>query len=227
MKNLLIFATTILTLNTFAAEDLEKKLELLNVPDDKVTPVLEKEKLKVVNKRYSSLTNRHEVEWYGGNNFNADSHMVTRQQGLSYRYHLNQKWSFGYRYTQYYNELSAAGEQLFKDKNILPDKDYAVKSTDIFVNYNTTYGKLRISDSRVVYFDQYIALGYGDISLANSNTNFTMIDLGLAFWLGKNFSSRVGLKNELYEQEQQGGSQTKHNAMGYISFGYLFGGETI
>jgi len=225
MKFLLL---TAITFSSFAfSKDLEKRLELLNVPDDRVTPVLEKEKLKIVNKRYSSLTNRHEFDWSGANNFNADSHMSTRNMALTYRYHLNQKWSFGYRYSNYYNELSDAGKQLFDDKNVIPDKDYSVKSTDVFVSYNTTYGKIRISDSRVMYFDQYIALGYGDISLANSTTNIKIVDLGLAFWLGKNFSSRVGLKNEFYDQEQQGGKQTTHNAMGYISFGYLFGGDRI
>tara|TARA_B100001971_G_C18268046_1_gene596702 strand:- start:140166 stop:140876 length:711 start_codon:yes stop_codon:yes gene_type:complete len=229
---ILFFA--LISLSLFAAEeakkqsktnmdDLERRLNLLNVPDDRVTPVIEKEKLRIINKRYSSLTNRHEIDMMGGNNFNADSHMSTRQLGLAYRYHLNQDWSFGIRYTEYQNELTEAGQKLFDDKNILPDKDYADKSTDAFVNYNTVYGKFRLGSERVVYFDQYIALGYGDMALANGNTNFYLLDLGVAFWVGKNFSSRIGLKNEFYQQEQENGTQNKHNAMGYVSFGYLFG----
>lgn len=229
MKFLLI---GLLSLSVFAAEDakkqdkldnLERRLDLLNVPDDRVTPVLEKEKLRIVNKRYSSLNNRHEVDIMGANNFNADSHMTTRQLGLAYRYHINQDWSLGYRYTEYSNELSDAGEKLFRDQNIIPDKDYADKSNEVFVNFNTIYGKFRLGQERVVYFDQYVALGYGDLALASGNTNFYTLDLGVAFWLGKKFSTRVGLKNEFYDQDQVNGKQTKHNAMGYVSFGYLFG----
>lgn len=230
MKLLLI---SLLTMTAFAAEaeqksktnmdDLERRLDLLNVPDDRVTPVIEKEKFKIINKRYSSLNNRHEIDVMGGNDFNADSHMTTRQVGLSYRYHINQDWSLGYRYTEYQNELSDAGQKLFDEENILPDKDYADKSNDIFVNYNTIYGKFRLGSERVVYFDQYVALGYGDMALASGNTQFYLLDLGVALWLGKNYSARFGLKNEFYEQSQVNGTQNIHNAMGYVSFGYLFG----
>lgn len=230
MKFLLI---GLLSLSVFAAkdapknqdklDDLERRLDLLNIPDDRVTPVLEKEKLRIVNKRYSSLVNRHEIEMMGGNNFNADSHMATRQIGLGYRYHINQDWSLGYRYTEYDNELTDAGQKLFDEKNIVPDKDYADKSNEVFVNYNAIYGKFRLGAERVVHFDQYIALGYGDIALASGNTQFYIADVGVALWLGKNFSSRFGVKNEFYEQTQLNGKQNTHNAMGYVSFGYLFG----
>ncbi len=203
--------------------ELEKKLDSLSIPDDKVTSVLSEDKLYIVNTRYSSLVNRHELTLAGANNFTADSHLSTQQAALAYRYHINSNWSAGLRYTRYTNELTNAGKRLFDDKKMLPDTDYALNAQEAFVNYNTIYGKLRWNENTVVYFDQYIALGGGKIKLASGKTNLAFADLGLSFWIGNHMSSRVGLKNEFYKQTQLSGSRNIHNGVGYIEFGYLFG----
>jgi outer membrane beta-barrel protein len=227
MKNLVIGLGLVLS-TSVVASNLEDKLKMLHIPDDKVTPVVSDDKLYVVNTRYSSLINRHEVSINGGNNFTADSHLVTTSWGGAYRYHINPKWSVGARYTKYNNELSDSGKWLFDSAALLPDNDYAESSQDIFVSYNTTYGKLRIGKNRVTYFDQYVSLGYGTIDLASGQQQMLVGDIGLAFWLGKSFSSRVGVRNEIYTQEQTSRTRDVHNAIGYISFGYLFGeGDSI
>ncbi len=229
-----LLACTLLITSTFANTSgdsasapgdrpLDKKLDDLLIPDDKVTPVLSEDKFYVVNTRYSSLINRHEFTLQGAHNFTADSHLDVKQAALSYRYHLNSKWSFGLRYSRYTNELTSAGQRLFDDKQIVPDQDFAYNSQEIFATYNTIYGKLRWSADTVVYFDQYISLGVGQIELASGKTNNGLLDLGLAFWLGKNASMRVGLKNEFYNQQQLSGERLMHNAMGYLEIGYLFG----
>lgn len=205
------------------SNELEKKLDALNIPDDKVTNVLSEDKLYIVNTRYSSLVNRHEVTLQGANNLTADSHLSTQQVALAYRYHLNSNWSFAARYNRYSNKLTSAGQRLFDDKKILPDTDFAKDSQELFVNYNTIYGKLRWSENTVVYFDQYVALGGGKIKLASGGTNLAFLDLGLSFWIGNNMSSRAGFKNEFYNQKQRSGERSVHNGVGYIEFGYLFG----
>lgn len=228
MKYLLLLSLLFAS-STFANDEakteraLDKKLDDLLIPDDKVTPVLSQDKFYVVNTRYSSLINRHEFTLQGAHNFTADSHLDVKQAALSYRYHLNSKWSFGLRYNRYTNELTSAGQKLLDDKQIVPDQDFAYNSQEIFATYNTIYGKLRWSADTVVYFDQYISLGAGQIELASGKTNHGMLDLGLAFWLGKNASMRVGLKNEFYNQQQLSGERFMHNAMGYLEIGYLFG----
>lgn len=208
---------------TEAGAGLEQKLDALNIPDDKITTVLSEDKFYIVNTRYSSLVNRHELTFQGGNNFIADSHLNTQNLAFSYRYHLNGKWSFAGRYTRYTNKLTDAGQRLFNDKKVLPDTDYAFNSQEIFVNYNTIYGKLRWSSETVVYFDQYVAAGGGKIKLASGKNNLYFLDLGLSFWLGKHMSSRIGFKNEFYKQTQLFGSRNVHNGIGYLEFGYLFG----
>jgi hypothetical protein len=52
-------------------------------------------------------------------------------------------------------------------------------------------------------------------------------DTGFSFWLGKKMSLRTGLKNEFYQQQKINGPENVHNAMGYLEFGYLFGGTKI
>ncbi|MAF79027.1 MAG: hypothetical protein CME60_12770 [Halobacteriovoraceae bacterium] len=225
-KYLMVMA--LVSTSSYAAESgevskLENKLDALNIPDDKVTPLLSQDQLYIVNTRYSSLINRHEVTLKGGHNFTADSHLDSKDIALSYRYHLNSDWSFGVRYTEYQNDLTGAGERLFDDQKLLPDTDYSVNAKEIFATYNTIYGKLRWSQETVVYFDQYISLGVGEMELASGKTNHALADLGLAFWIGKHMSARVGFKNEFYNQTQLTGKEFKANTFGYIEFGYLFG----
>jgi outer membrane beta-barrel protein len=225
MKKLFITLLAFASVATYAEDnsDLEKRLDALNIPDDQVVPMISEEKLFVVNTRYSSLVNRHELTLQGANNLTADSHLSTNQAALSYRYHINSKWSLGTRYSRYSNKLTNAGQRLFDDKQILPDTDFALNSQELFVSYNTIYGKLRWSETSVVYFDQYIALGGGKVELASGKNNMALVDLGLAFWIGKHMSTRVGIKNEFYNQAQLTGNRSMHNTMGYFEIGYLFG----
>jgi outer membrane beta-barrel protein len=228
MKKILSFITIIvLSSQGHTASDLEKKLDSLNIPTDKVTPLVSKENLTAINGRYSPLNKRHEVTFLGANNFTADTHMDTKQLGASYRFHLNSRWSFGLKYSEYKNKLTDAGEKLFKTKTILPDSDFAIKSSEGFVNFNTVYGKLRLTQKTIVYFDQYISIGYGKVALESGEVQMYSTDLGFSFWFGKHLSTRVGLKNEFYEQKRLVGSRNVQNAMGYLEFGYLFGGKTI
>lgn len=223
MKKLLTTALALTSLTSFSAVDLEKKLDSLNIPDDKVSPMISEDKLHVVNTRYSSLVNRFEITMAGANDFMSDSHLDTKQFFATARYHIDSTWGVGIRHSQYENKLSSAGSKLFEDSKLLPDSDFAIKSTEIFGTYHGLYGKMRVSDKQVVYFDQYMTLGYGDVELASGTTKTVSVDLGVAFWIGKHMSSRFGVKNEFYSQKKVSGDTDAYNAMGYVEFGYLFG----
>ena len=112
---------------------------------------------------------------------------------------------------------------MFQNKALLPDSDFAIKSTEGFINYHTFYGKLRFTKETIVYFDQYVSLGYGNIHLDQGETKMYSVDLGFAFWLGKHMSSRLGMKTESYIQQKKKGQENVHHAMGYVEFGYMFG----
>jgi outer membrane beta-barrel protein len=228
MKKLIIsmlFVSSLISVQLLAEDKsgLEGKLDDLRIPDNKVTPVLSRDQLYIVNTRYSSLRNRHEVTLLGSHNFTADSHLDTKHAGATYRYHLNSDWNFGLRYNRYTNKLTSAGSTLFENEQLLPDTDFALESQEIFATYNTIYGKLRWSKDTVVYFDQYISVGAGSIELASGRTNHGLVDLGLAFWIGKHASVRVGLRNEFFNQTQFVGDRFRINSMGYLEIGYIFG----
>ena len=99
---------------------LANKLDELHIPDDKITPVLNRDQLYVVNTRYSSLNNRHELTLQGGHNFAAKNHLKSQQAALAYRYHLNSRWSLGLRYVRYSNSLTKAGDSLLTDQRLSP-----------------------------------------------------------------------------------------------------------
>lgn len=222
MKKIIILIS--IALSASASQKLKEKIEALSIPQDKVTPILSEDKLYVVNTRYSSLKFRHEFTISGANNFLVDDHLTSRQLSGSYRFHFNDTFSAGYRYSDYNNELSTAGKRLFEDKDILPDTDYAIKAWELFVNANVFYGKIRLSEKRIVYFDLYTALGAGKMELASGEVDHYIGDVGIAFWLGRNFSTRIGYKTEFYEQESISGiKQDQLNGLGYIEIGYLFG----
>jgi len=224
MKKIIVGLALLSSFGLMAKEaNLENKLDDLRIPNDQVSSVISQDQLFAINMRYSSLVNRHELSVAGGNNFTPDSHLTTRQLSGSYRYHLNSTWSFGLRYQKIYNELSSAGEKLFDDKSIVPDSDYALSSLEGFANLHTFYGKMRINSSNVIYFDNYITLGVGQIELAESTERLFTADVGFAFWLGKHMSTRIGMRNELYSQNQITGRRNIHNAIGYVEVGFLFG----
>ena len=62
------------------------------------------------------------------------------------------------------------------------------------------------------------------MELASGEVDHYIGDVGIAFWLGRNFSTRIGYKTEFYEQESISGiKQDQLNGLGYIEIGYLFG----
>ncbi len=219
----LFFFALFLSAGAFAADTMEAKLDALNIPDNQISPVISQDKVFVLNTRYSSLTNRHEATLAGANNFNNESHLTTQNASLAYRYHINPKWSLGLRHSEYYNKLTPAGQKLLKDEKIAPDSDFSKNSNEVFTNFNLFYGKMRMTQKTVMYFDQYLGLGAGKINLARGSENMVTADIGVAFWMGSNMSSRFGMRNEFYKQTTLSGQKNVHNVNGYLEIGYLFG----
>ena len=200
---------------------LEAELDSLAMPTDKAMTSTATDKLVSIQSRYSPLRNRHEIDFSGGKNLNQDGHLSSNQWGGLYRYHITDRWAVGANYFKVNNELSSAGKKLVNDKGILPDRDYVKSQFDVMAEYNLFYGKMRFDMERVVYFDQYIGLGYGQVELGNSTTNATVLDIGVAFWVGSRGAVRLGLKNDFYTEKNLNGKTSVHNAVGYLALGVL------
>jgi outer membrane beta-barrel protein len=226
MKKLFVLALIAAALNVHAATSpLEAELDALAVPIDKGLVSTANDKLYSIQERLYPLKNRHELGFTGGKNLNQDGHLDSTQWGGMYRYHINNKWALGLNHFRMNNELSSAGKKLVDEKGILPDRDYVKSQTDVVAEYNLFYGKMRFDLDEVVYFDQYWGLGAGQLELGGGNATAMVIDAGVAFWIGKMMSARMGLKNDFYKEQNINGETSVHNMVGYLSFGVLLGGK--
>jgi outer membrane beta-barrel protein len=226
MKNIktIIFLSSLTFATGAGATQLESDLSSLAIPSDRGAVSVAKDKLYAIQGRYAPLSRRHELALSLGKNFNQDGHLDSNQWGGLYRYHINDSWALGLNHFRMNNELSASGQKLLDDKGVIPDRDYIKSQTDVMAEYNLFYGKLRFNMNQVTYFDQYIALGAGQVELGRGTATAAVADIGLAFWLGKKGSARMGVKNDFYKEENLNGSTNVHNMVGYFAFGYLLGG---
>jgi outer membrane beta-barrel protein len=206
-------------------ENLSKQLESMALPKDQVPKFMSEDKAASYKTRYNDLTFRHEVELIGANNLTPESHLRTNEWGAAYRFHFDNRWSVSVRHMEVNNELNQTGKFLLKNDSLVVDNDYATSFDDIAVSFNTIYGKFKLFSDTIVYFDQFISMGYGTANLASGNTDLYLVDLGVVFWFGRSMSSRIGLRNEFYEQQLQTGSEFISNQVAYFSVGYMFGGS--
>ena len=225
MKKLIV-ATLFLSSAAFGATaTLDSELDSLAIPADKGITSTASDKVFAIQSRFSPLANRHELGFSAGKNLNIDGHLESNQWGGLYRYHITDRWAMGLNYFKVNNELSSSGKKLVNDRGILPDRDYLKSQTDVMAEYNLFYGKMRFDLEKVVYFDQYIAVGAGSAQLGSGNATAYVLDAGFAFWFGKRGGARIGLKNDFYTEKNLNGSTNVHNMVGYLSFSLLLGGE--
>ncbi len=234
MKYLLTLLLLIGSVNSFAEEttpakkSLEEQLEELNLPANQAPGAVSKDKLYSVQMRYVPLIGAHEVSLSAGNDFQTDGHLTTRQAGLHYRYHINDKWSFIGNYVKVFNELNNSGKILLEEEKLVADSDYLMSQADIGAEYNMFYGKFRLGSHSVFYFDQYWGLTAGMVELRRGATPIVGLDAGLAFWFGKRLSLRTGLKNHVFETTSGTGTKAyNRNMVGYLQLGYLMGGSNL
>lgn len=225
MKKIIIASLCFSSVAFGATPTLDSELDSLAIPSDKGMTSTASDKVFAIQTRFSPLANRHEIGFSAGKNLNIDGHLESEQWGGLYRYHLTDRWAFGFNYFKVNNELSSSGKKLVNDNGILPDRDFVKSQTDVMAEYNLFYGKMRFDLDQVVYFDQYIAAGAGSVQLGNGNTTAYILDAGFAFWFGKRGGARIGLKNDFYTEQNLNGSTKVHNMVGYLSFSLLLGGE--
>jgi outer membrane beta-barrel protein len=208
------------------AADLESELNGLALPSDQGVANVSQDKLYAVQMRHAPLKNRHELGFTGGKNLNQDGTLESNQWGGLYRFHINDKWAVGLNHFRMTNELSASGKRQLEQTGTVADKDFIENQTDLMAEYNLFYGKIRTGSDSVLYFDQYWGLGVGQVQMGRGSATAAVVDAGLAFWISKWGSARVGLKNDFYsEKTLTGSSSNTYNMIGYMAFGILLGGE--
>jgi len=239
MKNMKTWKTTLLPLMllglvpasaAFAAtgdmETLESQLDDLALPSNVAPATVTTEKLYSVQDRYSNLSKRLEVTLGGGQNFTGSSFLRMRQADLTLRYHLSNRWDLAASGSMGSNELTGSAERLLEREGILPDAAYVKNRADLLLGYHLFYGKFRLSMDKVLYFDQYIAIGPGLVMTQYGTAPSGVADIGLVFWPGSHMTVRFGFKNIFFNEKRMASSSTEHHLLGHLDVGYTFGDGT-
>lgn len=223
MKKMILIAILFLVPFMAFSQTLESELNSLSFDKNEVLPEgLSKEKLYSVQSRIMELKGRTEVLFGGGQNFTGNSFLVSRQLTVEGQYHFNNQWSLALAHSQMDNKWTSSTDQLIAQNSLVPDVDYIRSRTELRVQYNTFYGKLRLLRDSVYYFDQYVAFGYAINELSSGSSPGPVLDVGFVHWLPQWGSLHWGLKDYYYEERGKLTSGYSNNLFGYVEVGYLF-----
>ena len=222
MKNWLIALTLVsLAQGAWAATgSLEDEIKGLDV-QDAVPAQISKEKLYSIQNRNAPLKNRFEILVGFGENFTADSFLSSEQAGGELQYHLTDDWSVALAYHQVFNKFKDSADRLLETEGLLPDVDFARSRMEARVQYNLFYGKFRFTKDSVLYFDQYVSLGYAQNELGSGSSPGPVIDGGFAFWVSDWGSVHLGVKDYYYQEKARLSGGSRHNIHAYAQVGYL------
>jgi uncharacterized protein with beta-barrel porin domain len=80
---------------------------------------------------------------------------------------------------------------------------------------------------QVLYFDQYVAAGPGFVTTQYGSSPAAVVDVGFAFWLGRNASLRFGVKSQYFNEKRFVDSSNVTHVLGHFDIGYAFGGKSL
>lgn len=203
---------------------LEQQLNALNVPENQAPTLVSTEKLYAVQSRYIQLGLRHELSIGGGKNFTSDSFIDSQNVDLGYRFYISNRWFLNLNGSLVFNDLSSGAQALYAREKLLPDVAFTRARVDLMLGYQLFYGKFRLTMDNVFYFDQYVSLGPAWIDMDKGADWGVAGELGFAFWFGKNFSFRLGLRDYFVREVRFKGADYFHNLIGMAQAGWVFGG---
>ncbi len=218
MKPLLIlFSLLSMTATGFAADSssnssLKKEFQTLGDNKDVIERVKKmdsQQKVRIVQNRLVSRTNRVELAFDYGSLFGADTYVKTSNLGAQLQYHLNPNWSFGVEYHKSYNNLSDEGQRQYdlayacqQNQNCRPTfagVDFPLETKMITVSFYPIYGKMNLFDSGIAQFDIYTLLGYGKKTLSSGVSDVLAASLGVGVWLNNYVTARLEVRYESYK----------------------------
>jgi outer membrane beta-barrel protein len=205
------------------APSLEDQVQWLNLPENRSPVSISTEKLYSVQSRFNPLQGRVELGLGVSRDFTNSGFLDSQQIQAGLRYHFNDRWSLGVFGGQVFNSLTETAQLLLSREGIVPDLAYARYRAGGEVALNTFYGKFRLTNDQVLYFDQYVAVGGGVVGLPSGAAPMATLDLGFAFWLGRSGLVRLGFKDHIYREERRLSSSITQHWLGHLEFGWMLG----
>ena len=213
---IILFSLLSITVTSLAADSsnssLKKEFQTLGDNKDVIERVKKmdsQQKVRVVQNRLVSRTNRIELAFDYGSLFGADTYVKTSNLGAQLQYHLNPNWSFGVEYHKSYNNLSAEGQRQYdlayscqQQGNCRPtfaSVDFPLETKMATVSFYPIYGKMNLFDSSIAQFDIYTLLGFGKKTLNSGVTDVFAGGLGVGVWINNYVTTRLEVRYESYK----------------------------
>ena len=161
----------------------------------------------------------------------GDSYVKTQSGGAQVEFHINPRWSLGFRYDKYFNGLTSEGQKVYDQSQaaiaigsqaILPDLDFPLSSQLATVTWYPVYGKLNLFDKAITQFDLYLMAGAGLIKLDSGiNSNLTSVGAGAGLWFTQHIMARwelryQGYKDKIYLSDPQINSMGMQFSIGFL-----------
>ncbi len=228
-----VLGLAVLFTSTWAQADILKDFDSLGGNDallDQAQAVNPETEVRVVQERVVSRRSRFEFAGGYTNFFAGDTYLATQSLDLGFRFHVNPRVSLGAHYFNAFNGLTSEGEALQNstlrttaamNEPRIPDFDPIQDGYYGSVNFYPFYGKLNVLGMSVVHFDTYVLGGYGNVNLKSGATDLILYGGGIGFWLSQHLSTRLELRQQVYEAKRYTGDQRLNVTVGSLSIGYL------
>jgi outer membrane immunogenic protein len=144
---------------------------------DRAKALAPEQNVSIVQNRIVSRTKRFEISPEFSGSFGGDSYVKSKAAAVNLNFHINPRYSVGFKYENYFNELTPEGNSVI-DKAIAaheanptkaeipyPKLNYAKSGMMLTGNWYPLYGKLNLMDKAVTQFDVYLLAGLGQITL--------------------------------------------------------------
>jgi outer membrane beta-barrel protein len=208
-----------------AESDLNAQLDELKLPGNMAPAVVTREKLYSVQNRFATLAKRTEFNLGVAQNFTSNGFIQMRQINGAIGYHITDRWSVMASGSYGFNDFTKSANLLMMNEGIVPDVAIVKWRADLLAHFNLFYGKFRASMDQVLYFDQYVSAGPGMVNTQYGTVPAAVADVGFALWMGKNWSTRFGVKSDFFREKTQLSNDIVGHMLGHIEVGYLIGGD--
>lgn len=200
---------------------------------EKAKALQPEESISIVQNRTVSLLRRFELAPEFSGTFGGETYSRTKNIGLNAMFHFNSRWAVGAKYNWSFNTLTPEGESLIAEAQAdrlenpesprfpYPKFDYAKTQAMALLNWSPIYGKLNLLDKAVAHFDFYLLGGYGQVELFSGPAPTYTAGAGFAFWLTKNFSTRLEMRYQSYEVTYFETKKSMDLALASVQMGWL------
>ena len=187
---------------------------------------------RIVQKRAVDRYTRFEFGINYGGQAGGDSYLKTTNIGAQLDFHFTPRWSLGFRYYDYGNDLTPEGKRVFDDARaaydaksaggfVFPDIDPANRAVMAVLNWYPIYGKTSLFETRVTQFDMYFLAGGGQIELSSGKAPVYTGGVGVGWWITNHFTMRGEIRYQSHQDKIITGSRNINTVVGTVGIGLM------